>query len=134
MIMKNVCITVPKYAKYNIILAIYRFALTCPELEMHQWHAWTLHITFPYNVKQKFKVTSYQRNFHVNLKSYMFSIIYIYKVVIGVCLFVCQIITQKLLNRFASSFDLGPQANHGNVLNLILRFKIKLYSENLVFR
>ena len=37
---------------------------------------------------------------------------YIYKVVISVCLFVCHIITQEPLDRFASNFDRGTLYNH----------------------
>ena len=43
-------------------------------------------------------------------------IIYIYKVVISVCLFVFPIITQEPLYRFASNFGWGTWENHGNVL------------------
>jgi len=45
-------------------------------------------------------------------------IIYIYKVVISVfvCLFVCPIITEEPLNRFASNFNWRTRENHWNVL------------------
>ena len=44
--------------------------------------------------------------------------IYIYKVVI----FVCLIITQEPLDRFAPGFDWGTRKTHGNILSLVLRF------------
>ena len=59
--------------------------------------------------------------------------IYIYKVVISVCLFVCSIITQEPLNRFASNFDWVTWESHRNVLSLVLRFYVELvdfYREN----
>ena len=43
-------------------------------------------------------------------------------VLVSVCLFVCQIITQEPLDRFALNFDWGTRETHGNVLNLVLRF------------
>ena len=49
--------------------------------------------------------------------------IYIYKVVISVlslCLFVCPIITQKLIERFASNFYWGTQKTNGIVFSLVL--------------
>ena len=39
-----------------------------------------------------------------------------------VCLFVCLIITHEPLDQFVSNFDWGTRENHGNVLNLVLRF------------
>ena len=42
--------------------------------------------------------------------------IYIYKVVISVCLFVCQIINHEHLDLFASIFERETWENHGNVL------------------
>ena len=44
-----------------------------------------------------------------------------YKGVISVCLFVCPIITQEPLNRFASNLYWGTWESHGNVLILGLR-------------
>jgi len=44
----------------------------------------------------------------------------IYKVVISVCLFVCPIITQEPLNRFASNFDWGNSVDL-NSKNLVSR-------------
>ena len=41
--------------------------------------------------------------------------IYMYKVVISVCLFVCPIINQEPLDRFASNFDWGTRESHENV-------------------
>ena len=46
---------------------------------------------------------------------------YIYKVLISVC----PIITHESLNQFASNFDWGTRENHGNILSLVLRFKIQ---------
>ena len=43
--------------------------------------------------------------------------LYINKVVISVCLFLCSTITHV-----ASNFDWGTRENHGNVLSLVLRF------------
>ena len=43
-------------------------------------------------------------------------LIYIYKVVISVCLFVFPIITQEPLDRFASNFDWGTWESRRNVL------------------
>ena len=37
--------------------------------------------------------------------------IYIYKVLISVCLFVCQIITSELRDRFSSNFEWGTREN-----------------------
>jgi len=50
----------------------------------------------------------------------MRGIIYIYKVVISVCLFVCPIITHEPLDRFASKFNWGTRENHGNALSSVL--------------
>ena len=36
-----------------------------------------------------------------------------------------EIITKKPLKRFALNFDWGIRENHGNVLSLLLRFKIE---------
>ena len=46
--------------------------------------------------------------------------IYIYKVVISVCLFVC-LITQKPPDRLASNFVQGTRETHRKVLSLVLR-------------
>ena len=51
------------------------------------------------------------------------SIIYIYKVVICVCLSVCLIISQKkTLDRYASNFYWGTWETHGNVLSVVFSF------------
>ena len=45
--------------------------------------------------------------------------IFIYKVVISVCQFVCPIITQEPFNRFTSKFDWETWLNRGNILSLV---------------
>ena len=49
-------------------------------------------------------------------------IIYIYKVIISVRLFVCPILTQEPLDRFAAHLDWGTRKIHGNALSLILNW------------
>ena len=66
----------------------------------------------PPDKKQLFNVQLENLNqfIQVNLKWWpQREFIYIHKVVISVCLFVCPIITQKPLDRFASSFDWGTR-------------------------
>ena len=46
--------------------------------------------------------------------------LYIDRVVISVRLFVCPIITQEPLERFALNFDKGILESHGNVLSFVL--------------
>ena len=45
--------------------------------------------------------------------------IYIYQIVVSVCLFVCPIITHQPWDRFTSNFDRGTLWNHGNVFSLV---------------
>ena len=54
------------------------------------------------------------------LKICFILVIYIYKVVISLCLLVCPIITQEPQDRLASNFKLGKSfKNHGKVLSLV---------------
>jgi len=48
------------------------------------------------------------------------SSIYIYKVVISGCLFVCPIINQETPDSFDSNFDWGTRESNGKVLSLVL--------------
>ena len=48
----------------------------------------------------------------------MFAYVYIFKVLISVCLFVCPIITLEPLYWYVSNFDWGSRENHRNVLSL----------------
>ena len=59
------------------------------------------------------------RDFLIFFFSTWIIIIFMYKVVISVCLFVCPIITHEPVDRFASNFDWGTRENHDNVLSLV---------------
>jgi len=48
----------------------------------------------------------------------VFAYVYIFKVLISVCLFVCPIITLEPLYWYVSNFDWGTRENHRNVLSL----------------
>ena len=63
---------------------------------------------------------------HISVKiSIKYNIIYIYKVVNSVDMFVCLIITQEPLDRFASNYDWETREDHGNVLTVVLKFEIR---------
>ena len=55
-------------------------------------------------------------------RDHNFIFIYLSLLSLSVCLYVCVIITQEPLDRFASNFDLGTREIHGNVLILVLGF------------
>ena len=56
-------------------------------------------------------------NFEYPVQRWVLKLVFLYnyEVVISVCLFVCPIITQKPLDRFALNFDRGTRETHGKL-------------------
>ena len=92
---------------------------------------------FSVNLTCRFTQQSQGRKSFLGNGEKFYFFIYLRKVVISVRLFICHIITQEPLDRFASNFDWGTRKIHGNVLRLVLRFFFEwvgLNGDNLVSR
>ena len=109
-----------KKMSYRWIYMFWKFPL-CHYCQKFKGFRCKSGITFLHGCSLEIKLKVLSNNFSI-FSSHMVQI-YIYKAVISVflfaCLFVCPIITQKPLDRFASNFDWGTRKTHGNVLNLV---------------